>query len=83
LSDYERELLDSANVEVARNQRFFELAKAILGTARFTGLLAEAKGDVLEERKATKNPTARLIFRIMETVSGPAQKVSGPQLATV
>ncbi len=83
LSDYERELLASANVEVARNQRFFELAKAILGTARFTGLLAEAKGDVLEERKATKNPTARLIFRIMETVSAPAQKVSGPQLAAV
>jgi hypothetical protein len=74
LSDYERELLASAKVEVTRNQRFFELAKAILGASRFTGLLAEAKGDVLEERKATKNPTARLIFRIMETVSGPAQK---------
>jgi hypothetical protein len=71
LSEYERELLHTGSIEVTRNERFFELAKAILGPARFAGLLAEAKGDVLEDRKATKNPTARLIFRIMETVSGP------------
>jgi hypothetical protein len=73
LSDYEKELLETGKVEVTRNHRFFELAKAILGSARFTGLLAEAKGDILEDRKATKNPTARLIFRIMETVSGPSK----------
>ena len=71
LSDYERDLLQAAEVRLAGNERFFELAKALLKPVRFIGLLAEAKGDALEGRKAIKNPTARLIYRIMETVSGP------------
>ena len=68
LSDYELELLEAAKVEVEKNRRFFELAKALLQEPRFDGLLAEAKGDVLEGRAATKNPTARLIWRIGEAV---------------
>jgi len=39
--------------------------------------LYEAKDDALEGRKATKNPTARLIWRIMEAVSEKV-KLSGP-----
>jgi len=71
LTDYETELLQTANVEMDKNRRFFEMAKAILKDARFAGLLGEAKGDEIEGRKATKSPTARLIYRIMEAVSAP------------
>lgn len=71
LSDYELDLFQAANVDVGRSRRFFELAKAILRGPRFVGLLAEAKGDQLEGRRATKNPTARLIHRIMEAISAP------------
>jgi hypothetical protein len=69
LSGYERELLTTATVEVEKNARFFEMAKALLGTTRFIAIAAEAKGDALEGRKATKNPTARIIWRMMEAVS--------------
>ena len=72
LSAYELELLERAEVEVAGNDRFFELAKAVLKPSRFVGLLSEAKGDALEGRTARKSPTARLIYRIMEAVSTPA-----------
>jgi hypothetical protein len=71
LTEYEADLLATAKVELGRNRRFFEMAKAILKEVRFDGLLSEAKGDALEERKATKNPTARLIHRIMEAVATP------------
>jgi hypothetical protein len=49
------------------------MAKAILRQDRFIGLLAEAKGDALEGKKATKSPTARIIHRIMEAISAPIQ----------
>lgn len=71
LTDYEIELLTLANVEIAKNRRFFEIAKALLDEARFDGLLGEAKADELEWRKARKNPTAKLIHRIMEAVGTP------------
>jgi hypothetical protein len=71
LDDYEKELLETAGVVVGKNRRFFEMAKAILKESRFNGLLGEAKGDELEGRKALKNPTARLIHRIMEAVGSP------------
>ena len=54
------------------------IAKALVGASRFEALLSEAKGDALEGRKATKNPTARLIFRLMETISEPRQS-RGPK----
>lgn len=73
LNDYEIDLLQRAGVQVQGNERFFELAKTILRESRFHGLLAEAKADELEGRKATKNPTARLIWRIRETVSTPSK----------
>jgi hypothetical protein len=73
LSDYERELLGKAEVQVAGNERFLALAKAMLPPAQFLGLLAEAKGDVLEGRAAKKNPTARLIWRLKSAISAPNQ----------
>jgi hypothetical protein len=73
LSGYDTDLLERAEVEVGKNRRFFEMAKAILREARFVGLLAEAKGDAVEGKTATKNPTARLIHRIMEAISAPMQ----------
>jgi hypothetical protein len=72
LSDYEMELLALAKVEIAKNRRFFEVARALLPESKFDGLLAEAKADELEGRKSRKNPTARLIYRIMEAVGAPA-----------
>ena len=68
LDDYEQELLKRGSIVVAGNERFFTLAKALLGTDRFRGLLAEAKGDHIEGRPATKSPTARLIHRIKESI---------------
>jgi hypothetical protein len=68
LDPYELELLERGAVELTGNERFFTLAKALLGKDRFDPLLAEAKGDAIEKRAATKSPTARLIFRIIESV---------------
>ena len=70
LTDYERELLETAQVKVAGSERFLQLAKGLLSPTRFVSLLAEAKGDELEGRPAKKNPTARLIYRIVEAMSG-------------
>ena len=69
LSDYELELLQIAKISIEKNLRFFEMAKAILKPSQFKAVLHEAKGDELEGRPAKKNPTARLIYRIMEAVS--------------
>lgn len=71
LNDYEVGLLVEAKVEFYKNRRFFEIARALLRQARFESLLAEAKGDELEGRKAVKNQTARLIHRIMEAIGTP------------
>jgi len=71
LSDYDMELLETAGVEISRNRRFFEMVKALLKAPRFSTLLSEAKADALEGRKATKNPTARLIHRLMEAIATP------------
>lgn len=71
LSEYEMELLLLAKVELGKNRRFFQMAKAILRETRFVTLLAEAKGDELEGRPASKNPTARIIHRLMEAIATP------------
>jgi hypothetical protein len=71
LSGYEIDLLAAADVDAEKNGRFLEATRAILGETRFNGLLAEAKGDFLEKRKAKKNPAARLIHRLMEAISAP------------
>jgi hypothetical protein len=71
LSSYETDLLETAEVEIGKNRRFFEMAKAILRETRFVSLLAEAKGDAQEGRQPIKTPTARLIYRIMEAVGTP------------
>lgn len=69
LAGYEEDLLAAATVEIEKNRRFFELAKALLGATRFISLAAEAKDDALEGRKARKSPAARLIWRIMQALS--------------
>lgn len=69
LTDYERDLLERAEVRLEGNERFFALAKAMLPPALFMELLAEAKCDAQEGRKAKKNPTARLIWRIKEAIT--------------
>lgn len=83
LTDYELDLLKEAKVEFQKNRRFFEVAKALLREPKFDGLLAEAKGDEKEGRKARKNPTARIIHRIMEAVGAPVglPKANPPPLA--
>jgi hypothetical protein len=68
---YELDLLEMANVVIEKNRPFFERAKALIGHQQFVSLLAEAKGDEKEGRKATKNPTARLIYRLMEEIATP------------
>lgn len=73
LSDYEISMLEKAEVRLEGNERFFLLAKAMLPPSQFAMLLAEAKGDSLEGRKAKKNPTARLIWRIREAISEPVK----------
>lgn len=68
LSDYDLELLQKARITVEGNEAFFQMAKALLGQARFNGLLSEAKAAALEGQKATKSPNARLGHRIMEAL---------------
>jgi hypothetical protein len=75
LTDYEIELMEKAEVRLEGNERFFALAKAMLSPTRFVTLLAEAKGDALEGRKAKKNPTARLIWRIITAIATPIQSI--------
>ena len=77
LTGYELDLLNEAKVEYPKNRRFFKVAKALLREAKFDGLLAEAKGDEKEGRKARTNPTARLIHRIMEAVGAPVALPKG------
>jgi hypothetical protein len=87
ITEYEFSLLERGQIRVEGNERFLRLTKALLGESRFETLLAEAKGDVIEGRPATKNPTARLIHRIMEGLRTPKKEsysVSKPlgQLST-
>ena len=74
LSGYERDMLATADIDLDKSERFMEMARAIIGETRFVMLLAEAKGDRLEGRKATKTPTARLINRLMEAVKNPQKR---------
>jgi hypothetical protein len=74
MSEYEIDLLEKAAVRLEGNEPFFRMAKAMLGTARFAELLAEAKGDEIEGRVAKKNPTARLIWRVRTAIK--SQKVT-------
>lgn len=71
LSDHELYLLDKANVDVPKAERYLRMAKAILKEVRFVELLSEAKADALEGRPATKNETARLIHRIQQVIETP------------
>jgi hypothetical protein len=77
LSSYEIDLLEKAEVRLDGNEPCFKLAKAMLSPAQFDMLLAEAKSDALEGRKAKKNPTARLIWRLRQAISTPVQTRAG------
>ena len=68
LSDYEIYLLEKADVRLEGNERCFKVAKVMLPQAQFHTLLAEAKNDAQEGRKAKTNPTARLIWRLREAI---------------
>ena len=68
LSGHELDLLEKADVRVTGNERFFKLAKAMLPYCEFISLLSEAKGDNLEGKKAKKNQTARLIWRLKSAI---------------
>jgi len=68
LNDYERELLERGEILFDIRQNLFLMFKALLGEKRFDSLLAEAKGDALEGRRPKKNPTARLIFRLIQAL---------------
>lgn len=72
LNDYELDLLEAAEIDVEKDRRFLELAKALVGRVRFIGIVGECKSDTLEGRKATKSPTARLIWRVTEAISSSA-----------
>lgn len=67
LEYYHRDLLEKAKIVVDGNERFFEMALALLGTNHFEGILAEAKGDHLEGNKAN-NANARINFRILDAL---------------
>ncbi|HEY5792235.1 MAG TPA: hypothetical protein VIS74_02990 [Chthoniobacterales bacterium] len=70
LSGYAEELLEKAKVKVDDgNRAFFEIASGFLSEDRFHGILAEAKGDTLEGDPG-KNPTGRLIHRLMKAIEG-------------
>jgi hypothetical protein len=77
LTDYQIELLQAGKIEIEKNRKFLEWAKAVLKDAKFNELLSGAKADELEGRIATKNPTARLIHRIMAAVGAPAALPKG------
>ena len=69
LNDYELDALEKAGINVEKDRRFLELAKALVGLLRFDEIAADCKSDALEGREAIKSPTARFIWRIMEAVS--------------
>jgi hypothetical protein len=71
LDDYQIELLQTGRIEVEKSRKCLEWTKAILKDAKFNEIVAGAKADELEGRKARKNPTARLIHRLMEAVGAP------------
>lgn len=68
LNDYETDLAESAEINLEKEKRFLELAKALVGPMRFVDIIGQCKADALEGRKATKNPTARLIWRVKEAL---------------
>jgi len=69
LTDYDLRVLEIAQLDVVKERRFLELAKALLGPVRFLDIIGQCKSDAVEGRKAIKNPTARLIWRVKECLS--------------
>jgi hypothetical protein len=71
LSDYHKEMLQKSRAILDGNERFFQLAAALLGQGKFEQILSEAKGDALEGSPG-HNPTGRLIYRLMDALGKPA-----------
>lgn len=67
LSSYHEELLNKAGVEIKGNERFFNLACALLGEGMFQDVLAQAKTDAVEGDPGN-SPTKRIIYRLMHTI---------------
>ncbi len=66
LGRHQIEIVERSGADYESNERFLDLALKLLGESRFNSAIAEAKSDELEGRRATKHPTARLIYRLME-----------------
>lgn len=69
LSPYEQELLEAGRVQIAGNESFLAMVKALIGPDRFHGLLGEAKAVRVEEQ-SYDNPTGLLFSRLMQAVRG-------------
>lgn len=69
LSGYASELMERAGIEINGNERFFEMAQALLGN-RFEIIVCEAKTNAVEGDPG-RSPTGRLIFRLVESVRTP------------
>jgi len=61
IDNYERDLLETSNIEIPKIERYLKKAKFLLGKDHFDEILAEEKNKVLEGKEATKNSTARLL----------------------
>ena len=63
----DEELIIRAGAEIDGNEKFFESAAALLGIEKFRNVIATAKTDAIEGDKG-KNPTGRLIYRLIESI---------------
>ncbi len=69
LTDHHVYLIQKAGATYSSNERFFQMVAALLGHSHFEMILSETKGDALEGNPG-KNPTGRLIWRLMTAVRG-------------
>ena len=67
-------MLRADKIEIDKNRKCLGWMKAVLKDAKFNEVLARAKADEREGRKARKHPTARLIHRLMEAISTPVAR---------
>jgi hypothetical protein len=72
LTDHQKYLLEKCRATLDGNERFFQMAAALLGQSRFDAILSEAKGDAIEGSPGF-NPTGRLIYRLMDALGRPVQ----------
>lgn len=69
LNDHHVYLIQKARAAYQGNEGFYHMVAALLGHATFEMILSETKGDALEGNPG-RNPTGRLIWRLMRAVRG-------------